>query len=145
MGLFLNKVKYVNYLIDIRLGNSSITPDIAATMAQYTPSPEASSRSCSSWPCWLTVRRDAAGMLFIPLLNASLDKVSGVRLHVHAKGPFRLLRLNGKEEIGKAAVTDGAYQVLELKNLRAWEMVVLTRKPETCRKTAKSTTEKRKK
>ena len=89
----------------------------------------------------LWCRRDAAGRLVIPLLNASLDTVSGVRLNVRGEGPFRLSRLNGKEEIVKAAGTDGAYHVLELHNLSAWEMVVLTSEPQTRRKAAMSTTE----
>lgn len=73
----------------------------------------------------LWCRRDAAGRLVLPLLNASLDDVSDVRVHVLGQGQFQLVRLNGKKEKIKTVGHDGAYQVLEVNNLRAWEMVVL--------------------
>jgi hypothetical protein len=79
----------------------------------------------------LWCRRDAKGRLVIPLLNASLDVVSGVRLHVRGEGPFRLSRLNGMEEIVKAVGTNGTYQVVELPNISAWEMVVLNDEAES--------------
>jgi len=73
----------------------------------------------------LWCRRDEDGQLVLPLLNASLDAVSGVHVHVLGQGPFRLSRLNGGTESVTSLGSDGAYQVLELPPLAPWEMVSL--------------------
>jgi len=70
----------------------------------------------------LWCRRDAKGQMVIPLINASLDTVTGVRLHVREDRPFRLMRLDGRETDVRAADRDGDYTVLELPALGPWEM-----------------------
>ncbi|MFA6293384.1 MAG: hypothetical protein WC637_16485 [Victivallales bacterium] len=73
----------------------------------------------------LWCRRDENGQLVIPLINASLDTVSGVRLQVLDKRPFRMLHLDGREEGVTNIACDGVYTVLELPKLAPWEMVML--------------------
>jgi len=73
----------------------------------------------------LWCRRDSEGRPVIPLINASLDAVSGVRLHVRDAGPFHLMRLDGRTEDVVAIARDGDYTILELPALAPWEMVLL--------------------
>ena len=74
-------------------------------------------------------RRDADGQPVIPLINASLDAVSGVRLHIRDAGPLRLMRLDGRTEDVATIARDGDYEVLELPALAPWEMVLLESNP----------------
>lgn len=73
----------------------------------------------------LWCRRDAEGALVIPLVNASIDSVQGVRLHVRADQAFGLLRLDGRQEKVQTVGHDGPYQVLELPALGPWETVLI--------------------
>jgi len=73
----------------------------------------------------LWCRRGDQDQMHIALLNASLDSVTGVRLHVRDTRQFHLVRLDGGEELVKSIGHDGPYQVLELGLLGPWEMVVL--------------------
>ena len=73
----------------------------------------------------LWCRRDGEGQPVIPLINASLDAVSGVRLHVRDACPFHLMRLDGRTEDIVTIARDGDYTVLELPALSPWEMVLL--------------------
>ena len=75
----------------------------------------------------LWCRRDADGELLIPLINAALDTVTGVCLHVRAEAPFGLLRMDGRREDVRIAGRDGEYQVLDLPALGPWEMVLVAR------------------
>ncbi len=70
-------------------------------------------------------RRDGRGQLAIPLINASLDAVMGVRLHMAATGPYRLVRLDGREEEVPAIGREGPYTVMELPALAPWEQGML--------------------
>jgi len=74
----------------------------------------------------LWCRRDPQGKLVIPLINASLDAVTGLRLHVREDRPLRLMRLDGGEEEIKVVGRDGEYTVLELPSLGGWEMVLVS-------------------
>ena len=73
----------------------------------------------------LWCRHDADGQLIIPLSNASLDAVSGVRLHVLDNRQFRMMHIDGREENVNSSARDGVYTVLELPKLGPWEMVML--------------------
>ena len=75
----------------------------------------------------LWCRRDGAGQLVIPLINASLDAVSGVRLHVRDASSFQLVRLDGRAENVAPVGRDGDYTVLEMPPLAPWEIVLLER------------------
>lgn len=70
-------------------------------------------------------RHDADGKLVIPLINASLDTVSGVRLHVLDNRQYRILHLSGDEENVSVVDRDGVYTVLELPKLGPWETAML--------------------
>ncbi len=70
----------------------------------------------------LWCRRDAAGKLVMPLLNASLDTVSGVQLQTLSQEPYHLLRLDGSEVEVPAIGTDGAYRTLQVPVLAPWEI-----------------------
>ena len=73
----------------------------------------------------LWCRRDADGNLVIPLINASFDSVTGVRLHVRGNHGWRLLRANGEEQEVQAVGRDGEYAVLELPEIAPWEMKII--------------------
>ena len=73
----------------------------------------------------LWCRRDGEGQPVIPLINASLDAVSGVRLHVRDASSFHLVRLDGRTEDIVTIACDGDYTVLELPPLAPWEIVLL--------------------
>jgi hypothetical protein len=73
----------------------------------------------------LWCRRDADDNLVIPLINASLDAVSGVRIHILDKRQFRVMHQDGREEDVKTTVRDGDYVVMELPKLGPWETVLL--------------------
>ena len=75
----------------------------------------------------LLCRRDGDGQPVIPLINASLDTVSGVRLHVRDACLFHLMRLDGRTEDIVTIARDGDYTILELPALAPWEMVLLER------------------
>jgi len=78
----------------------------------------------------LWCRRDGEGQPVIPLINASLDVVSGVRLHVRAACSFHLVRIDGRTEDIVTIARDGDYTVLELPTLAPWEMVLLEKRAE---------------
>jgi len=73
----------------------------------------------------LWCRRDADGALVAPLVNASIDSVQGVRLHLRAEHPFELLRLDGWQKKVQTVGHDGPYQILELPALGPWETVLI--------------------
>ena len=73
----------------------------------------------------LWCRRDAAGRMVIPLLNASLDTITNVRLAVVENRSYRLLRLNGQESAVTITTTAGPYSMLALPPLAPWETALL--------------------
>ncbi len=75
----------------------------------------------------LWCRRDAAGRLVLPLFNASLDTVRGVRILARdTADAWRLERLDGRTEDVRIANRDAGSAALELPELAPWEFVLLT-------------------
>jgi len=75
----------------------------------------------------LWCRRDAGGRLLLPLLNASLDTVRGVRIRAQdAADAWRLERLHGATEDVHVVSRDAGYATLELPPLAPWEFALLT-------------------
>ncbi len=75
----------------------------------------------------LWCRRQANGQLVIPLVNASLDPVTGVEICVRKSGRYQLEHLDGREEQLKASQRKGDYTVLAMPPLKPWEFALLTK------------------
>jgi len=73
----------------------------------------------------LWCRRDHQGLLALCVLNASMDRVARVRLHVRVEHGYTLLRANGGEQVVQIVGRDGEYGILEVPVLDPWEMVLL--------------------